>query len=97
MNVFSDSLVGHLCGLFPYYQMQEFRSGGNRHALEAEHAKEEAKRFKTQLAELREKLNDLEAKVKIRRCFTMINRINIFINFFSAINQRVTWVKRSLF
>lgn len=44
-------------------QLQEFRTGATRQSMEAEHAKEETKRLRTQLTDLRDKLNELEAKV----------------------------------
>jgi len=47
-------------------QIQEFRTGATRQNMETVHAKEEAKRLRSQLTELRDKLNDLEARVSWR-------------------------------
>jgi len=44
-------------------QIQEFRTGATRQNMETVHAKEESKRLRSQLTELRDKLNDLEARV----------------------------------
>lgn len=44
-------------------QMQEFRTGVTRQSMETEHAKEETKRLRLQLTDLRDKLSDLESKV----------------------------------
>lgn len=44
-------------------QIQEFRTGATRQNMETVHAKEESKRLRAQLTELRDKLNDLEARV----------------------------------
>ena len=45
-------------------QIQEFRTGATRQNMETVHAKEESKRLRLQLTELRDKLNDLEARVR---------------------------------
>jgi len=45
-------------------QIQEFRTGATRQNMETVHAKEESKRLRAQLTELRDKLNDLEARVR---------------------------------
>jgi len=45
-------------------QIQEFRTGATRQNMETVHAKEEAKRLRSQLTELRDKLNELEARVR---------------------------------
>jgi len=45
-------------------QIQEFRTGATRQNMEMVHAKEESKRLRAQLTELRDKLNDLEARVR---------------------------------
>jgi len=45
--------------------MQEFRTGATRQNMETTHIKEESKRLRSQLGELRDKLADLDAKVKI--------------------------------
>jgi len=50
--------------LFLTWQIQEFRTGATRQNMETVHAKEEAKRLRLQLTELRDKLNDLEARVR---------------------------------
>ena len=44
--------------------MQEFRTGAVKQSMESEHAKEETKRLRTQMTELRDKMNDLEARVR---------------------------------
>jgi len=43
--------------------MQEFRTGATRQNMETTHVKEESKRLRGQLGELRDKLADLDAKV----------------------------------
>jgi len=43
--------------------MQEFRTGATRQNMETTHVKEESKRLRSQLGELRDKLADLDAKV----------------------------------
>ena len=45
-------------------QIQEFRTGATRQNMETVHAKEESKRLRSQLTDLRDKLNDLEARVR---------------------------------
>jgi len=44
-------------------QMQEFRTGATRQNMETTHVKEESKRLRQQLGDLRDKLADLDAKV----------------------------------
>ena len=46
--------------------MQEFRTGATRGAMDAIHSKEETTRLRTQLGDLRGKLNDLENKVSVQ-------------------------------
>ena len=45
--------------------MQEFRTGATRGAMDAIHSKEETTRLRTQIGDLRGKLNDLENKVSL--------------------------------
>ena len=47
-----------------FIQIQEFRTGATRTNMEVGHAKEESKRLRTQLTDLRGKLADLEARVR---------------------------------
>lgn len=44
-------------------QIQEFRTGSTRQNMETVHAKEESKRLRAQLTEIRDKLSELEARV----------------------------------
>lgn len=44
-------------------QIQEFRTGATRQNMETVHSKEESKRLRTQLTEIRDKLSELEARV----------------------------------
>ena len=47
------------------FQMQEFRTGATRQNMETVHAKEETKRLKDTLGDLRGRLAELEARVSI--------------------------------
>ena len=49
--------------LFHAVQVQEFRTGATRQNMDSVHSKEETKRVRQQLSDLRDKLNDLENKV----------------------------------
>jgi len=44
-------------------QIQEFRTGATKQNMESMHAKDECKRLRTNVAESRDKLADLDAKV----------------------------------
>ena len=44
-------------------QIQEFRTGATRQNMETVHAKEESKKLRQQLTDLRSKVADLEARV----------------------------------
>ena len=49
--------------LFGMLQIQEFRTGATRTTMEGKHVKEENKRLKQQLTELRDKFNDIDGRV----------------------------------
>lgn len=57
-----DSMRGEL-ETFYNLKIQEFRTGATRQNMEAVHSKEESKRLRTQVTELRAKLNDGDARV----------------------------------
>ena len=44
-------------------QIQEFRTGATRQNMETVHSKEETKRLRQQLTDMRTKLGELEARV----------------------------------
>lgn len=52
-----------------FQQIQEFRTGATRQNMETVHAKEESKKFRQQLTDLRSKVADLESRV----CIIMFN------------------------
>ncbi len=60
--------------LFWIFQIQEFRTGATRQNMESTHAKEESKRLRTQLQDLRAKLNDSEARVCERNLIKRMKR-----------------------
>ena len=49
--------------LYFFLQIQEFRTGATRQNMETVHSKEESKRLRNNISELRAKLADLEARV----------------------------------
>ena len=55
-----------ICLCLNVNQIQEFRTGATRQNMETIHSKEECKRLRTQLTDLRDKFNDLEARVSIQ-------------------------------
>ena len=64
------AFVVRLCLYTLYYhlllsvsQVQEFRTGATRQNMETIHSKEESKRLRQQLQDLRDKLADLDARV----------------------------------
>jgi hypothetical protein len=44
-------------------QIQEFRTGSTRQNMETVHAKEESKKLRTVMQDMRQRLSDAEAKV----------------------------------
>lgn len=46
-------------------QIQEMRTGATRQNMESTHSKEENKRLRQQMADLRAKLNELEGRVGV--------------------------------
>ena len=52
-----------LIGVCLFFQIQEFRTGATRQNMETVHSKEEAKRLRGQLTDMRSKLAELEARV----------------------------------
>lgn len=63
-QVYDEKLDGMRGELETFYNLkiQEFRTGATRQNMESVHAKEESKRLRTQLTEMRDRLNDLDAK-----------------------------------
>jgi len=63
-QVYDDKMDGMRGELETFYNLkiQEFRTGATKQNMESVHAKEESKRLRTQITEMRDRLNDLEAK-----------------------------------
>ena len=55
--------------------MQEFRTGATRQNMETVHSKEDAKRLKGQLGDLRSKVADLESKVGVFEYCIAVNLV----------------------
>ena len=53
-----------------WYQIQEFRTGAARQNMETVHAKEESKKLRDNLNDLRKRLADAEARVSERAVLT---------------------------
>jgi intermediate filament protein if len=54
------------CYFLVLFQTQEFRTGAAKNNMETVHAKEETKRLRGQLTDLRSKLADMEGRVSRR-------------------------------
>ena len=63
-NIYDEKLETMRAELDTYYNLkiQEFRTGATRHNMENVHVKEENKRLKIQLQELRDKFNDVDGR-----------------------------------
>jgi len=57
------------------WQVQEFKTGATRQNMESMHAKEECKRLRTNVADSRDKLSDLDSKVSASHTYDVpLNR-----------------------
>jgi intermediate filament protein if len=63
-QIYDEKLDTMRAEMDTYYNLkiQEFRTGATRHNMESVHVKEENKRLKSQLTELRDKFNDVDAR-----------------------------------
>jgi len=63
-QVYDDKMDGMRGELETFYNLkiQEFRTGATKQNMESVHAKEESKRLRTSITDMRDKLNELDAK-----------------------------------
>ncbi len=61
-------------------QLQEFRTGVTKQNMELLHAKEENKRLRTQMTDIRDKLNDLDARVCYQVPFSASQFVSVRFN-----------------
>lgn len=72
-----------------FLQIQEFRTGATRHNMESVHVKEENKRLKLQLTELRDKFNDVDGRVSSQDFQYMHAKNDYSISF--ILQHSITW------